>query len=337
MQSFNVAIVGATGAVGLELLRLLEQRNFPVRDLTLLASSRSAGKTLIFRGEPIVVSPVDTADWSRIDFAFFSAGSSVSKEFIPLALKQDVYVIDNSSAFRMDSDVPLIVPEINFFPQNSSDHLIANPNCTAALLVMTLAPLRNLGQLSRVIVSTYQSASGAGAQAMQELRDQSAEVLAGRAAVPRVLPHPYAFNLFSHNTPIDDAGRNDEEVKVAQETRRILGMPDLGINVTCVRVPVFRAHSESVTVEFAGERPSLDSVRSAWNSFPGVRVVDDRANNHFPMPLEATGVDEVLVGRLREDLSHPQCLSYFLAGDQLLKGAALNAIQIAERLVEKTA
>lgn len=290
------------------------------------------GEPIPFRGEDLRVQLTEASAFRNQDFVFFSAGASRSREFIPHAIQEQAYVIDNSSAFRMQSDVPLVVPEVNGHLLTTSTHLIANPNCTAALLLMTLAPLRKLGQLSRVIVSTYQSASGAGAQAMEELRSQTRCFLDGEPVVPNILPHPYAFNLFSHNTPIGDDGANEEEAKVVEETRKILDDSRLPMNVTCVRVPVLRAHSESVTVEFAGERPSLEAVREAWAAMPGVQIVDDRAANLFPMPISASGGDDVLVGRLRNDPSHENAISYFLAGDQLLKGAALNAVQIAESL-----
>ncbi|HZH98543.1 MAG TPA: aspartate-semialdehyde dehydrogenase, partial [Fimbriimonadaceae bacterium] len=233
----------------------------------------------------------------------------------------------------MDPDVPLVVPEINGHLVKPEQKLYANPNCSAIILLMAVAPLRSLGQIERLIVSTYQSASGAGARAMKELEDQTRSVLDGKEPSAEVMPHVYAFNLFSHNTPINEHGYNDEEWKVIHESRKILDDPELRINVTCVRVPVLRAHSESVTVELAGNAPSEDEVREVLSAAPGVRVVDDRERNHFPMPLEASGGDEVVVGRIRKDISSPRGISMFVAGDQLLKGAALNAVQIAEKLL----
>ncbi|MBV6458729.1 MAG: Aspartate-semialdehyde dehydrogenase [Fimbriimonadaceae bacterium] len=235
----------------------------------------------------------------------------------------------------MDPSIPLVVPEINPHHLKPESKLISVPNCSAIILLMALAPLQKLGTIDRVIVSTYQSASGAGAAAMMELQEQTRDVLEGREPVPKVMPHPYAFNLFSHNTPVDADGYNEEEVKVVQESRKILDRPDLKLNVTCIRVPVLRAHSESVTVEFSGRAPSLETVRECLDEAPGVRLVDDRHGNKFPMPLEASGQDEVLVGRLRHDLSNPNGLCMFVSGDQLLKGAALNAIQIAEAMIAK--
>ncbi|MFZ4507917.1 MAG: aspartate-semialdehyde dehydrogenase [Fimbriimonas sp.] len=335
-RGYRVAIVGATGAVGAEFLRLFDEREFPISSLTLLASERSVGKQVSFRGETLTVQEATPESLRDTDVAFFSAGASRSRLLAPAALEAGAWVIDNSSAFRMDPNVPLVVPEINPDHVGPDSRLIAVPNCTAILLLMTVHPLRALGQIERLIVSTYQSASGGGASVMRELEDQTADVLAGRPAVPNVLPHPYAFNLFSHNTPVGPDGLNEEESKVIAESRKILGLPDLRVNVTCVRVPVLRAHSETVTVEFAGPPPSLDAVLAAWEAMPGVRIVNDPAKNHFPMPLEASGQDDVLVGRLRPDPSNPNAISYFLSGDQLLKGAALNAVQIAEQVLNRS-
>jgi aspartate-semialdehyde dehydrogenase len=327
-----VAILGATGAVGNEMIRLLEERSFPVEELRLLASERSAGKPLSFRGEEITVQRATHEAFEGVDLALFSAGASRSREHAPYALQAGALVIDNSSAFRMDDEVPLVIPEINWSAVKPEHRLFAVPNCTAIVLLMAIHPLRSLGRIERIILSTYQSASGGGAALMEDLERQTRDFLGTGRAEPKVSPHPYAFNLFSHNTPIGSHGYNEEEVKVIQESRKILGEPDLRINVTCIRVPILRAHSESITVEFAGPAPSENAVREALSSVPGVRVVDDRAANHFPMPSEASGKDEVLVGRIRRDLSHPNAICLFACGDQLRKGAALNAIQIAERL-----
>lgn len=327
----NVAILGATGAVGQEFLRLFEARNFPVSSLKLLASERSAGKTYDFGGKPHVVEAVSNASFAGVDVAFFSAGASRSREFAAAALDAGAVVIDNSSAFRMDPAIPLVVPEINGDMIRKSQKIYANPNCSAIIMLMAVHPLRQLGTIERLIVSTYQSASGAGASAMQELEDQTRLVLAGSTPTPKVLPHVYAFNLFSHNTPINEAGYNEEEAKVIEESRKILGLPELKINVTCVRVPVLRAHSESITVEFTGTAPSEGEIREILHQAPGVSLVDDRENNLFPMPRTASGGDDVLVGRIRKDLSNPNAICMFVAGDQLLKGAALNAVQIAEQ------
>lgn len=335
-ESLNVAILGATGAVGHELLTLLESRHFPVGGIKLLASARSAGKKLNFKGIPIEVSEVDPKSFHGIDVAFFSAGASRSKEFAQHALDAGAWVIDNSSAYRMDPNVPLVVPEINATAAKPGQRLIAVPNCTAIILLMALNPLRKLGEIDRVIVSTYQSASGGGAQMMHELESQTGDYLAGREIKPEVLPYQYAFNVFSHNTAVNEFGSNEEEWKVMQECRKILDMPNLKLNVTCVRVPVLRAHSESVTVEFKGTAPSEDAIREVLSYAPGVKLVDDRKHNHFPMPVEASGIEEVLVGRIRQDLSNPNAICMFISGDQLWKGAALNAVQIAEELVVKS-
>lgn len=334
MSPLNVAIVGATGAVGQEFLRLFEQRNFPVGSLKLLASERSVGKTYTFKGAEVAVQKLEASAFDGVDVAFFSAGASRSREFAPAALDRGALVVDNSSAYRMDDSVPLVVPEINGQQIRKDHRLYPVANCSAIILLMAVAPLTHLGKVDRLIVSTYQSASGAGAAAMRELEDQTRAVLAGEPAVPSVLPHPYAFNLFSHNTALNEHGYNEEEWKVMQESRKILGMPNLKINVTCVRVPILRAHSESITVEFADVAPTEEAVRGALARAEGVRVVDDRAGNHFPMPLEASGIDEVLVGRIRQDISNPNAISLFCSGDQLLKGAALNAVQIAERWIQ---
>lgn len=332
MRTYHVAIAGATGAVGTEFLNLLESREFPLAGLRLLASERSAGRSLTFRGKPLPVELLTTDSFKGIDIALFSAGGSRSREFAPAAVRDGALVIDNSSAYRMDENVPLVIPEIN--PDDIREHkgIIANPNCSTIVMLMAVAPLRQLASVRRIVVSTYQAASGAGAQAMQELLEQTNDALRDRPITPRVFPHPIAFNLFSHNTKIDDTGYNEEERKMIYESRKILHDPTLKISATCVRVPVLRAHSESVNIEFeTGKRPTLDAMRHALADFPGVRVVDDRAENHFPMPIEASGQDDVLVGRLRYDLSNDDAVDLFLSGDQILKGAALNGIQIAEK------
>lgn len=332
MNPLKVAVVGATGAVGQEFVRLFSSRGWPISELRLLASARSVGKKQSFCGKEIVVGETTAGSFEGIDVAFFSAGASRSREFAPHAVKAGAVVIDNSSAFRMDPNVPLVVPEINFDAVSKSTRLVANPNCTAIILLMAVAPLRSLGKIERLIVSTYQSASGAGASAMEELIEQSRVVLSGGKAVPKEFPHPCAFNVFSHNTAIDETGYNEEERKVVAESRKILGDPGLRINVTCVRVPVLRAHSESITIEFSGPAPSREHVTSVLSHAPGLRVVDDRESNTFPMACDASGGDDVLVGRIRQDVSDPNALCMFVSGDQLLKGAALNAVQIGEKM-----
>lgn len=330
----NVAIVGATGAVGLELLRCLEQRNFPIRTLKLLASPRSAGRTMNFKGQPVKVEALAPESFTEVDVALFSAGATISREFAPIAVAKGCLVVDNSSAFRMQPQTPLVVPEVNGGLLAGRPKIVANPNCVAAIAVMALNPLHAQNPIQRVIGATYQAASGAGAAAMAELEESTAAYLRGEAFEPKVLPHPYAFNLFSHNAGVDAAtGYNGEELKAMEEIRKIMSTPDLRLSFTCIRVPVLRAHSMSLTVEF--ERPVTPAQAVEWLSgAPGVRLVNDATANHFPMPNEASGQDDVLVGRARQDLSDPsgRTLSIFVAGDQLLKGAALNAVQIAEAL-----
>ncbi|WP_312166149.1 aspartate-semialdehyde dehydrogenase [Phenylobacterium sp.] len=329
---FNVAIVGATGAVGVELMECLERRNFPVRALKLLASPRSAGRTYAFQGRQVAVEALSADSFTGVDIALFSAGATISREFAPIAAAKGCVVVDNSSAFRMQPEIPLVVPEVNGDLLAQQPRIVANPNCVAAIAVMALQPLHAHNPIQRVIASTYQSASGAGAAAMAELEQSTAAYLAGEAFEPKVLPHPYAFNLFSHNAGVDaETGYNGEELKAMEEIRKIMSTPDMRLSFTCVRVPVLRAHSMSLTVEF--ERPVSPAQAEAWLAqAPGVKLVNDPLRNHFPMPNEASGGDDVLVGRIRADLSDPtgRTLSLFAVGDQLLKGAALNAVQIAE-------
>ena len=335
LQSPTVAIVGATGAVGSELIGCLERRDFPLERLRLFASGRSAGRRLLFRGQGIEVEELTEDSFAGCDIALFSAGGGVSRRFAPIAVRQGAVVVDNSSAFRMEPGVPLVVPEVN--PEAIARHIgiIANPNCVAIVAVMALWPLHRHAPIRRVIAATYQAASGAGAAAMEELRASTAAYLAGSDYAHRVLAHPYAFNLFSHDTKVDPwSGYNEEETKVMRELRKIMDEPELRVGITCVRVPVLRAHSIALTIEF--ERPiEPETAREVLARARGLRIVDSIADNHFPMPNEASGVDEVLVGRIRRDVSDPSgcSLALFVAGDQLLKGAALNAVQIAERLV----
>jgi aspartate-semialdehyde dehydrogenase len=332
VRALSLAIVGATGAVGVELMRCLETRGFADADLKLLASARSAGQVMRFAGRDLVVEELTDGSFEGVDVALFSAGASISKKFRPAAVAAGAVMIDNSSAFRMDADVPLVVPEVNGAALADHQGVIANPNCVAAIMCMALGPLHAAHPIERLHAATYQSASGAGAAAMEELRQATAAALAGESFEHQVLPHPYAFNLFSHNAAIEgDHGYNGEEMKAMAETRRILGAEGLPIGITCVRVPVLRAHSMAMTVTFKAA-VSPDEARSLLAATPGVRLVDDRASNHFPMPCEASGADDVLVGRIRTDLGDPsgKSLSLFVCGDQLLKGAALNAFQILE-------
>ncbi|MBI4978105.1 MAG: aspartate-semialdehyde dehydrogenase [Spirochaetes bacterium] len=332
-KKVNVAVVGATGAVGEEMLATLDKRNFPVGELFLYASSRSKGKTMMYRGKEYKVEELthDCFKGRNINVALFSAGSGRSKEFAADAVLAGAVVVDNSSAFRMTPDVPLVVPEIN--PEDIKKHkgIIANPNCSTIIMLMPLWPLHQKNRIKRIVVSTYQAASGAGAQAMAELEEQTRDVLAGKPAVPKIMPHRYAFNLFSHNTAIQENGYNEEENKMVKETWKIFHDDTIKVCPTCVRVPVLRAHSESIVVEF--EKPmSVDEARKLLAKAPGVKLIDDRAKNMFPMPIDATGQYDCLVGRIREDISSTNSLALFVAGDQLLKGAALNAVQIAELL-----
>jgi aspartate-semialdehyde dehydrogenase len=331
-----VAVVGATGAVGVELMQCLEQRRFPLSNLRLFASARSAGKTLPFKGKPVTVEELTEDSFRGIDIALFSAGGSQSKRFAPAAVRHGAVVVDNSSAFRMDPGVPLVVPEIN--PEAVREHkgIIANPNCSTIISITPLWPIHKINRIQRMIVATYQAASGAGAAAMEELRESTRAYLDGREYKNTVLPHPYAFNLFSHNTKIDPAnGYNEEEIKVMRETHKIYGDSSIRVTATCVRVPVLRAHS--IAINFECERPITPAqVRDIMQTAPGVKVVDDVERNYFPMPKDASGQDPILVGRIRQDVSDPsgRSIAMFVAGDQLLKGAALNAVQIAELLLK---
>lgn len=333
MTQFRVAVLGATGAVGSEFLRLLARRNFPISTLRPLASPRSTGRSLSFKGANIPVQAVSESAFDDVHIAFFSAGSSAAKEWAPVALSKGVTVIDNSSAFRMDPNVPLVIPEINWHAVRPEHRLFPVGNCTGIILMMSVAPLRKFGRIRRIVASTYQSASGAGARAMEELGQQTRDIAEGRRPKVEVFPHQIAMNLFSHNTPINEYGYNEEEWKVIQETRKTLDMPNLAIEITCIRVPVMRAHSIAINVEFEGPAPSVEAMREAMSTTPGLKLEDNRDANTFPMPVTAAGRDEILVGRLRCDSSNPNAISMFACGDQLLKGAALNGLQIAERLV----
>lgn len=333
-QSYRVAILGATGAVGTELLSLLEERRFPLADLKLLASPRSVGQTLTFQGESLIVEAVGDRAFDNIDIVLASAGGSTSKAWANRIVGAGAVMIDNSSAFRMHPTVPLVVPEVN--PGAAAEHsgIIANPNCTTILMNVAVYPLHRVQPVQRIVAATYQSASGAGARAMEELRLQSQAILDGKAPVPEVLPYPLAFNLFPHNSPMTENGYCEEEMKMVNETRKIFGEPRLRISATCVRVPVLRAHSEAINLEFSAPF-SPDQARAILAQAPGVKLVEDWQANYFPMPIDATGRDEVLVGRIRQDISHPNGLELWICGDQIRKGAALNAVQIAELLIEK--
>lgn len=332
-KGYRVAVVGVTGAVGQEILRVMERRKFPVSELIPLASQRSVGTEVELSGKKFKVCELKATAFQGVQVAFFSAGATRSREFIPAARKAGAVVVDNSSAFRMDPKVPLVVPEVNGELLAQKPGLIANPNCSAAILAVALAPLHRAAGLESLVVATYQSASGAGARAMQELEHQVRELAAGREPRAEVFPHVLAFNLFSHNSPVGQDGYNEEEKKMVEETQKIFGLPELRMTPTCVRVPIPRAHSEAVVARFS--RPiSVDEARKLLAKAPGVRVVDEPKKNLFPMPKDASGELDILVGRIRAVPGDERALAFFVSGDQLLKGAAWNAVQIAEELAK---
>ena len=331
-RPITVAVLGASGAVGQELLQLLEERQFPVAELRLLASARSAGTQQRWNGQDLTVQEVTAEAFQGVDLVLASAGGSVSKQWRQAITAAGAVMVDNSSAFRMEEGVPLVVPEVNPDAAFSHQGVIANPNCTTILLTLALAPLAAKRPMRRVVVSTYQSASGAGARAMDELRDLSRVVLDGGTPQSSVLPHSLAFNLFLHNSPLQPNSYCEEEMKMVNETRKIMELPDLRFTATCVRVPVLRAHSEAVNVEF--DQPfAVEEARALLAQAPGVELIDRSEDNRFPMPTDVTGRDPVAVGRIRQDISEPNALEFWLCGDQIRKGAALNAIQIAELLI----
>jgi len=325
--------MGATGAVGTELLRLLEDREFPLTNLKLLASCRSAGKKLPFKGEMLTVEELGENSFAGIDLVLASAGGGLSKKYAPFAVKAGAVVVDNTSAFRMVDDVPLVVPEIN--PEDIKKHngIIANPNCSTIIMNVPVWPLHKVHPIRRIIVSTYQAASGAGAAAMEELKAGARAMLDGESFEPKVLPHPAAFNVFAHNSQVGPDGYNEEEAKMVNETRKIFHCEEILVAATCVRVPVLRAHSEAINIEFFDPVDETE-IRELLAAAPGLKIVDDRDGSYFPMPLDASDQDDVLVGRIRKDISQPNGngIEMFVSGDQIRKGAALNAIQIAELL-----
>jgi len=333
MKEFRVAVVGVTGAVGQEMLKVLEERKFPVSEIRPLASSRSQGKKVNFRGREWAVEVLDQNSFRGVDIALFSAGASISREFAPLAAQSGCVVIDNSSAFRQDPDVPLIVPEIN--PHRIKDYrrrnIIANPNCTTIISLMPLKPLHDYGKIKRVIASSYQATSGAGAKAMAELEEQTKAYINQEEIIPRVFPQQIAFNVIPHIDVFLDNYYTKEEMKMVWESRKILEEENLLISATCVRVPVFRAHAVAINIE-TEQKITRDKAIELLSSFPGIKVVDDPEHLLYPTPLMAAGRDECLVGRIREDISSPSGLNLWVVGDQLRKGAALNAVQIAELL-----
>lgn len=330
-RNLHVAIVGSTGAVGVEMIKTLEKRGFPVSALTLLASAKSAGKTLTFRGEPVTIKELKEDSFAGVDVALFSAGGDISRKYAPIAVKAGAVVVDNSSAFRMDSSVPLVVPEINGADVKKHQGIIANPNCTTAITLMALYPLHQEFRVKRIFASSYQAVSGTGAQAIEELRAQVAALAAGEAVPKKVYPHQIAFNVLPHVDAFLETGYTKEEMKMQNEGRRIMHHPTFKASVTCVRVPVYRAHSVAVSAEF--ERPvSLMAAREVLGSAPGIDIVDDPSKFEYPLPLAAAEQDNCQVGRLRLDCALDNGLAFWVAGDQLLKGAALNAVQIAELL-----
>lgn len=330
-EDLHVAVVGATGAVGVEMLKTLEKRNFPVGRLTPLASVRSAGKTLPFRGQEITVQELTKESFTGVDIALFSAGGEISGEFASRAVEAGAVVVDNSSAFRMDDNVPLVVPEINAAEVARHKGIIANPNCSTIVTVMALYPLHQAFEVKRMFASTYQAVSGSGAMGIAELERQVGEINEGREVSREVYPHQIAFNVLPHVDVFLDNGYTKEEMKMVHETRKIMGLPNFQASVTCVRVPVYRAHSIAISAEF--EKPvSVEGAREAISGAPGIDLNDDVASNGYPLPLEVAGQDNCQVGRIRKDCAMENGLSFWVAGDQLLKGAALNAIQIAEEV-----
>jgi aspartate-semialdehyde dehydrogenase len=329
----HVAVVGATGAVGLEMLKTLEKRKFPVGKLTLLASARSVGKKMEFRGQTHTVQELTAASFAGVEIALFSAGGSISKEFAPIAARAGCVVIDNSSAFRLDANVPLVIPEIN--PEDVKLHqgIIANPNCTTAITLMALYPLHRAFGCKRIFASSYQAVSGTGAKAIDELKRQVGEVVRGAHATKEVYPHQIAFNVLPHVDSFLPSGYTKEEMKMENEGRKIMHHPTFRASVTCVRVPVYRAHSVAVTAEFE-KTPSVDAARTALRQAPGLQVIDDPAKNEYPLPLYLAEQYDCAVGRIRLDCAMENGLAFWVAGDQLLKGAALNAVQIAEELLK---
>jgi len=332
-MSKTIAIAGVTGAVGQEFLKILEQRNFPFTTCKMLASSRSAGKKFTWQGKEYTVEELTHDSFKGVDIALFSAGGGRSKEFAPSAVKAGAVVIDNSSAYRMDPEVPLVIPEINAEDIKKHKGIIANPNCSTIIAIVPVWPLHKVNPIRRMVVSTYQAASGAGQSAMLEMIEQAKEVLAGKPVTCKTLKYQLAFNVYCHDSKIGPDGYNEEEMKLLNETRKIFHAPDIRVTATCVRVPVLRTHCESINLEFTNPI-TPDEVKALLEKAPGVSIIDDREANRFPMPTDAAGNDDVYVGRIRQDISLPdnRGISLWVAGDQIRKGAALNAVQIAERL-----
>src|SRR5437899_359821 len=331
MKKYHIAVVGATGAVGAELLRVLERRSFPVANLYPIGSDRSAGKTIRFHGDSIMVEELTGRSFDKIDIVFFSAGGENSRKWVPIARQTGAIVIDNSSVFRMEPDIPLVIPEINGDDVRGHSGLIANPNCTTAVALMAIYPLHRAFGVRRVFAASYQAVSGSGQRAINELKQQVELSVQDRPSKPEVYPHPIAFNLFPHVDAFLESGYTKEEMKMQNEGRRIMHLPSFRASVTCVRVPVYRAHSVAVSAEF--ERVvSVEQAREVLAKAPGLELVDEPLNNRYPMPLTVAGKDNCQVGRVRLDCAFENGLSFWVSGDQLLKGAALNAVQIAELL-----
>ncbi len=335
MKGFHVAIVGATGLVGQEFIKVLGQRNFPMSSVCLLASDRSAGRKLRVNHEEVEVKETNTHSFEGVDLALFSAGAEVSNHFSPIAAGAGAVVIDNSAAFRMDPEVPLVVPEVNAEDIKEHKGIIANPNCSTIQLVVALYPLHQVNPIKRVIVDTYQAVSGTGAAALEELGEQARQVLEGRSVVPHVYPHQIAFNILPEIDLFMDNGYTKEEWKAVEETRKIMHANDIAISATCARVPVFIGHSEAVHIEFS-EPMSSDAARRILAEAPGIKVLDDPNISLYPQPWSVAGSDEVFVGRIRRDASHDCGLAMWVVADNLRKGAALNAVQIAEAMIERS-
>lgn len=328
---FKVGVVGATGVVGKEIIALLEKRGFPISELRCFASAKSQGRKINFCGAALVVTALSSAALHGLDFVFFSAGRSVSKEFAPVAVQEKAIVIDSSSHFRMNDNVPLIIPEVNLHALKNHEGIISSPNCTATMLLLAIAPLHRHVPVKRIVLATYQAASGAGARAMQDLEEETRAVLDGKSYKRQVVPFPYAFNLFLHNSPLGEDLYNEEENKILLESRKILGEPNLLINASCVRVPTLRAHALAINVEFESPIDAATAKRILQTS-PGIKIFEDLKQQRFPMPIDASGITDVLCGRIRHDFTRKNTLDLWVVGDQLLKGAALNAVQIAENL-----
>ena len=332
-MAWHAAIMGVTGVVGSEFLKILAERDFPLASLKALASSRSAGKKVQFRGEQLVVEELTAESFAGVDLVLASAGGGVSREFTPAAVRAGAVVVDNTSAFRMDEDVPLVVPEVNPADIKTHKGIIANPNCSTIIMNVPVWPLHQANPIRRIVMSTYQAVSGAGAAAMAELEAATRAALDQKPFQPKAMPHTTAFNVFSHNSEIGEDGYNLEERKTWRETRKIFHCKDIRVTATCVRVPVMRAHTEAINMEFTNPITE-DQVREILAAAPGIKIVDDRERNYFPMPVDASGQDDILVGRIRSDVSQPdgRGIDMLVSGDQLRKGAALNAVQIAELL-----